>query len=143
MDESSIENLGEEEFTTLDDEDYFEKITYPAGFFLYRNKNYPGPIAFNATMDEFSPTEITVEDNDRTGVNMEWKSIKDYPLCPNKDAGDYLVLISNRPHIVTFGHRPWSSPWHTPIEWRDPTHYIKIPDLEGIYISKPSFCTMD
>lgn len=61
----------------------------------------------------------------------EWISVKEKPLDPERDKGWYVVLISRNPHVVYFGFRNWMSPWHIAEEWKDPTHYIKIPDFNG------------
>ena len=45
------QEIKEENFITLDDEEYFEKILFENSV-VYRCRNYPGPLAINATVIE-------------------------------------------------------------------------------------------
>lgn len=45
----NMEQLLKNEHITLDNEDYFDKIVTKNGI-VYKCKNYPGPIAINATI---------------------------------------------------------------------------------------------
>jgi hypothetical protein len=74
---------------------------------------------------------------------MDWKCIKEHPLDYDKDEGTYLVLIGNIPKIAYFSQRNWQRSWNIPDEWKDPTHYIKIPNLKNLYCTKFSSFTMD
>jgi pyoverdine/dityrosine biosynthesis protein Dit1 len=67
---------------------------------------------------------------------MEWVNIKDRIPDPVKESGHYVVLIGGKPHIVYFGQRNWNTPWHIPIEWKEPTHYIRLEDtLDKVFTS--------
>ncbi len=74
---------------------------------------------------------------------MEWKNIKDCPLDPDKDEGTYLILVNYKIHIAYFSFVNWNRSWHIAQEWNDPTHYIKIPDCDNVFIGKRNVITMD
>lgn len=73
----------------------------------------------------------------------EWISVKERMPDPKQDEGWYVVLVRRRAHICYFCPVNWNRPWNLQQEWDDPTHYIKLPSLNGEWINKRSCATMD
>lgn len=74
---------------------------------------------------------------------MEWMKLSEKPLDPNIDMGWYVILVKANLHIAYFSQRNWNGPWHIPDEWIDPSHYIKLDSIEGIWCNYNSDITMD